>query len=231
MNIELFDKAVDFIASRTDEQLDLGDWQKSWTNRGTIAPSSEYVNCGTIACAGGWIALSPEFNELGVYPGIAGAPRFDGDAAYSAMAKLFDIPRHVAANLFYFRTTDDEVQFGEFANTMTDRQLWLSRARMVRANYLIKKSCKFRNKPVEVEAFTFDDVLTIGRENAKSVVNYVPWSFTFKGYQVTRQRDDGYLIQLEHGAHVLTKDRMLVIYSDGAYVISKAIFEATYERV
>lgn len=230
MNIELFDKAVDFIASRTDTQLDLGDWQKSSTQRGTIASSSEYVNCGTIACAAGWIALNPEFNELGVYPGSAGAPRFDDNGGYYAMAKLFSLPQQVAANLFYFRTFDDESQFGEFANKMTDRQLWLSRARVVRAEYATEPA-KYRLKPVAVDVFTFDQMLEEGKKIATTIVNGVPWSFTFKGFAVTHERDDCYLIQFQNGASQMTKDSVLVVTARGSYICDKEIFEATYERV
>jgi hypothetical protein len=216
MNFELFDKAVDFIASREDKQLNLGNWQVFSSH---VTSSSAAVHCGTIACAGGWLALNPEFEAIGVSAGSFGAPRFCGLSHYGALAKLFDIPECEARDLFYFRTSADADTFGEVENDlMTDRQLWLSRARLVRAKYAPEVSNKYRSKPVEVEAYT---------------VNGMPWSFNFKGYPVTHERDDLYMIQLggEASLRYLTPNSMLVIGADCTYVIGQKIFEESYERV
>lgn len=235
MNVELFDKAVDFIASRDDQQLDLSDWQ-----RGKIAVHSLQVTCGTIACAGGWLALNPEFEALGLQPGLTGSPYLGTLVGYGALAKLFELPYRVATNLFYFRQYEDMELFGgEACNLMTDRQLWLSRARVVRAAYgpaleapkPKAPSKKYRNKPVEVEAFTFEDVLAEGRKNSTYSVNGVPWSFAFKGYPVTHERDDCYLIRMGKKTSVLDENQILVLSLGDAFVCSREDFAEAYERI
>lgn len=40
----------------------------------------------------------------------------------------------------------------------------------------------------------FEDVIAWGREHADSVVDGVPWSFTYKGFHFTHEHDDLYLI-------------------------------------
>lgn len=231
MNFELFDKAVDFIASREDKQLNLGNWQAFAPN---ITPSSEAVHCGTIACAGGWIALNPEFEALGVRAGSFGAPRFWGLSSYEALAKLFDISINDANDLFNFKTSDDADTFGKVENDlMTDRQLWLSRARLMRAKYAPRVSNKYRNKPVEVEAYTFQEIVKEGVKSGAALVSGMPWSFQFKGYPVTHERDDLYMIKLGGvgSMRYLLPNSMLVIGPGGPYVLGQKIFEETYEHV
>lgn len=228
MNIELFDKAVEFIASREDKQLNLGNWQSF----SSVALTSRDVTCGTIACAGGWLALNPEFEALGLYAGQFGAPRFEGLVAYGALSKMFNISYGDAQKLFYFRTFDDTEEFGEVAyNQMTDRQLWLSRARLIRAKYVSMVSHKFRRKPDEVEAYTFKEVIQAGIDSGAALVNGMPWSFIFKGYPVTHERDKLYLIKLENGTSGLSEDNMLVLADGCSFVCSKSVFEQIYERV
>ncbi len=230
MNIGLFDKAVNLVASKTSEQLDLGGWQ--WNGSGEIASSSDEVNCGTIACAAGWIALDREFQSLGVFPNPSGVPRFGGSLGYDALATLFDITEAESYNLFYTRNGDDFKEFGhDMVVHMTDRQLWLSRARMLRARYVqVETSNTYWSKRVEVTAFTFDQIIDYGRKAASNLVNGMPWSFTFNGYPVTHERDDLYLIQLKDRVRELTPDSILVIGADDTYVYDKKVFEATYER-
>jgi hypothetical protein len=230
MNIGLFDKAVNLVASKTSEQLDLGNWQ--WNGSGEIASSSDEVNCGTIACAAGWIALDREFQSLGVLPNPSGVPRFGGSVGYGALATLFDITEAESYNLFYTRNGDDFKEFGhDMVVHMTDRQLWLSRARMLRARYVqVETSNTYWSKRVEVTAFTFDQIIDYGRKAASNLVNGMPWSFTFMGYPVTHERDDLYLIQLKDRVRELTPESVLVIGADDTYVYDKKVFEATYER-
>jgi hypothetical protein len=133
MNIELFDDAMEFIASLSDSQLKLHSWQDLDMERYIITSSSQ-VECGTIACAAGWLTLNPQFEALGLKVGVCGVPTFKNQEAYWAMADLFNLPYRVAVNLFSRRGFDDADTFSETAmENMTDRQLWLSRARIVRA--------------------------------------------------------------------------------------------------
>lgn len=41
---------------------------------------------------------------------------------------------------------------------------------------------------------SFDEVIAYGREHASSVVDGVPWAFTYKGFHFTHEHDDLYLI-------------------------------------
>lgn len=239
MNFELFDKAVDFIASRSDSQLNLGNWQYNSAQKSDdlmwphIAKSSEEVTCGTIACAAGWLALSADFNALGLYPNPAGCPIFKGSSAYHAMRVLFDITHNDAKELFAFRSGSDSVTFGrDISNQMTDRQLWLSRARSIRAKYvaIIENPNKFRSKPVEVEAYTFEEIIAAGKKSATSMVDGVPWSFAFRNCLVTHENDNLYLISTVNGSHYLYRDMVYVTGPNIDQVVSKEHFEANYER-
>lgn len=149
MNIELFDKAVAVIDRTPDDQLELGYWQAAVSIQtvDVFVYKPEHVTCETIACAGGWLALQPEFREQGLSSGNHGIPTYCGYVGYSALACLFNIPHRVALDLFWssdnlaeesilFDDGCNEQQMDEAWHCMTDRQLWLSRARVVRAQFL-----------------------------------------------------------------------------------------------
>ncbi len=41
---------------------------------------------------------------------------------------------------------------------------------------------------------TFDELVEFGRKNGANIVNGMPWSFTYKGYAVSHENDDCYII-------------------------------------
>lgn len=91
---------------------------------------------------------------------------------------------------------------------------------------------RFRKKPVVVEAITFEEFVTYGREHAASLVNGMPWSFTYKGHPVTHENDACYLIPTLEGTHNFTPADMLITGVKGEiYPCKRDIFEATYEAV
>ncbi len=91
-------------------------------------------------------------------------------------------------------------------------------------------SNSFKKKPVVIQAFTFEEVIAYGRENASNVTNGIPWSFTFRGHSLTHERDDCYLVSTLEGIDRLTPNDVLIIGERGeVYPFSKEIFEETYE--
>lgn len=124
MNIELLMKAAQVIEDVPEDKLDLRDWQIGMV----VARNSEEVTCGTIACAAGWLTLSPVFNELGVYASTHAYPmrrdRWE-QSGYEMFAELFEIPYFQAARLFGQRRSYADTDRIE----MSDKQVWLTRAR------------------------------------------------------------------------------------------------------
>ena len=91
---------------------------------------------------------------------------------------------------------------------------------------------KYRKKPVEIEAITFDELVQYGKENGGNIVNGMPWSFIYKGHPITHENDRRYLIPTLEGTHNMTPDDMLITGVKGEiYPCKLDIFNATYEAV
>jgi len=91
---------------------------------------------------------------------------------------------------------------------------------------------KFRKKPVEIEAITFDELVEYGKVNGGNIVNGMPWSFNYKGHPITHENDECYLIPTLEGTHEMTKKDMLFTGEQGEiYPCKLDIFEQTYEKV
>ncbi len=91
---------------------------------------------------------------------------------------------------------------------------------------------KFRKKPVVIEAFTFDEMVSLGLATSKNIVNGMPWSFDVNGHAVTHENDDCYVICTLEGTHHMTRADMLIVGIKGEiYPCKLDIFEATYEPV
>jgi|GEM_PF-1759375 len=102
-----------------------------------VSEKGESLDCGTIACAAGWLGMHPKFNKLGlsvVQGGLGGfrlhldsGSAADNARAYSGqMAKVFNLPHADALKLFNAR------QYHERAGgwrALTDKQVWLRRVR------------------------------------------------------------------------------------------------------
>ena len=91
---------------------------------------------------------------------------------------------------------------------------------------------KVRKKPVEVEAFTFEEIVAFGLANGANVVNGVPWSFDFRGHRITHETDDLYLIPTADGTMRFARTDLLIVGVKGEiYPCKREIFDATYELV
>jgi len=91
---------------------------------------------------------------------------------------------------------------------------------------------KYRKKPVEIEAITFDELVEYGKQVGANIVNDMPWSFEYKGCQIFYENDKCYLILTLEGTHKFTPDDMLITGVKGEiYPCKSDIFEMTYEEV
>lgn len=91
---------------------------------------------------------------------------------------------------------------------------------------------KYRKKPVEIEAITFDEFIEYGKESGANIVNDMPWSFHYKGHPVTHENDECYLIPTLEGTHNFTPSDMLITGVKGEiYPCKIDIFELTYEPI
>lgn len=76
-----------------------GDCRKYTTDSEQI----KNIDCKTIACFGGWVAINPYFQSLGVYPGSEGEPCMRGCSRPSEVSyKLFG-----DHELFYLRENNE----------------------------------------------------------------------------------------------------------------------------
>ena len=91
---------------------------------------------------------------------------------------------------------------------------------------------KYRKKPVEIEAISFDELVAYGRANGANIVNGMPWSFRYKGWQITHENDDCYLIPTLEGTMNFARGDMLITgVASEIYPCKPDIFAATYEPV
>lgn len=90
---------------------------------------------------------------------------------------------------------------------------------------------KARKKPVEIEFFTFEEVVAFGKlNNPDSIHGDRAWSFEFKGRSLTHENDDAYIISTLEGNHLFTSQDVLIVGVKGEiYPCKKDIFEMTYE--
>lgn len=89
---------------------------------------------------------------------------------------------------------------------------------------------KYREKPVVVEAITFEELVQHGRASGASIINGMPWSFTYGGWPVTHENDDCYIITTLEGLMQMGRTDVLITGVKGEIYPCKAdIFAATYE--
>jgi len=92
---------------------------------------------------------------------------------------------------------------------------------------------KYRKKPVVIEALTFNEFIDYGKSHCNLLEMGMPWSFTFKGYNITHENDECYLIPtIESDIQKMTSQDMLIVGVKGEiYPCKLDVFEQTYERV
>jgi hypothetical protein len=93
---------------------------------------------------------------------------------------------------------------------------------------------KFRKKPVEIEAITWNELVEHGKTEVgdKALINGMPWSFEYGGHPITHENDECFLIPTLEGIHNMTPKDMLITGVNGEiYPCKLDIFEKTYEAV
>lgn len=107
---------------------------------------------------------------------------------------------------------------------------------------------KYRKKPlvipVVIEAITFDELVEHGLNSPGAQIDFrkadpnspvwnaMPWSFEYKGYSITHENDDRYLIPTLGGLMSFNRGDMLrTTAAGGLYPCKADIFEQTYEKV
>ena len=86
-------------------------------------------DCGTIACAAGWLALHPDMKKLGLTRDQMGTPMYLDMDGYDALAAVFGINWQDARNLFGTRGMSRLDEPREGTVMMTDKKLWMYRVR------------------------------------------------------------------------------------------------------
>lgn len=90
---------------------------------------------------------------------------------------------------------------------------------------------KYRKKPVEIEAITFEELINYGKANTDNIVEGMPWSFKYKGHHISHENDFCYLIPTLEGTHNMTPNDMLITGVQGEiYPCKIDIFNQTYEK-
>jgi hypothetical protein len=89
---------------------------------------------------------------------------------------------------------------------------------------------KYRKKPVEIDAITFNELVEHGKNIGANMINGMPWSFDYNDHPVTHENDECYLIPTLEGIMKFTPRDMLItgVYGE-IYPCKKDIFEKTYE--
>lgn len=91
---------------------------------------------------------------------------------------------------------------------------------------------KYRKKPVVIEAITFDQLVDFGIRNSENLVNGLPISFEYKGYPITLDNYQCYLIPTSEGVMNMTpKDMLITGVAGEIYPCKIDIFKKTYEQV
>jgi hypothetical protein len=91
---------------------------------------------------------------------------------------------------------------------------------------------KYRKKPVEIEAITFDELVQHGIDSQAHCIRGMPWSFQYAGHPITNENDDCYLIPTLEGTMKMGRTDMLITGVAGEiYPCKLEIFEKTYTPV
>ena len=89
---------------------------------------------------------------------------------------------------------------------------------------------KYRRRERTVQAITFEELVEFGRRNGKAnIVNGMPWSFDFRGFPITHENDECYLLPAPGLTMRFNRGDMLVIEKDQIYPLPPDTFAYFYE--
>lgn len=95
---------------------------------------------------------------------------------------------------------------------------------------------QYRTKPRLVTAIAFAQLVAHGIEQCKadgrdsSIVNGMPWSFSYDGHPVTHEHDDCYIISGKDGSMKMGRHDMLVTDQGNICPVPREVFLANFER-
>ena len=100
MNKDNVQKAINVMQRVVDQKRAFGITMWQDTEDDIVTQEEVLHNCGTAACFGGWVAVSPEFQEGGGYAdNWSGQPSLEDETGYKAIAHWLGISRYVAQSL------------------------------------------------------------------------------------------------------------------------------------
>lgn len=147
-NIERLVRAYQIIGGIPEDRFDLTAVYSHPTPRDKDGRGT--LGCNTIACAMGWLALHPEFQQLGLAPGMRGGIKLDGfelggfaASNYALVAShLFDLPGGMRDGVDLFGTVGHSVFDGRLFGRITDKERFLARMRIYlqRHGYVSKEA-------------------------------------------------------------------------------------------
>lgn len=78
--------------------------------------------------------------------------------------------------------------------------------------YVIKSEIVLPNVKgdVIVEVVSFDELIEYGRVSGANIINGMPWSFTYRGFPITHENDECYLIPTPNGIDKFKPGEFLV---------------------
>ena len=80
-----------------------------------------------------------------------------------------------------------------------------------------------------MDAITFRELVEHGKINGSVFVEGVPWSFDYKGFPVSHENDECYLITSNTTTHRMTPSDMFCIDCTGEeFVCEKTMFDKLY---
>lgn len=136
MKIDLLKDAYEIIDGIPTQHFNLNRWVHE------DGASCSTNGCGTIACAGGWLALHPKFNELGLrmkwnrgngrgYNTQVVTYGSGSVSAFEALAKVFNIAEQDARKLFSaaYHSDYDQAIFRVRGNNISHKELFKSRVK------------------------------------------------------------------------------------------------------
>ena len=90
----------------------------------------------------------------------------------------------------------------------------------------------YKHKPTKVDAITFDELVAYGIKQVVPMYDGMPWSFGYKGHQITHENDDCYLIPTLEGTMSFNRGDMLITgVNDEIYPCKQDIFKKTYDPI
>ncbi len=138
--IELLRDAYAVIDGIPARRIALYTWQsprgmvKYYPITAKFKKTADEIDCGTLACAAGWLCLHPKFQELGLRVSREGDPTLADNArvhGFDALARVFHITEPQAYRLF---------RLASAAPVGQHKSIWLDRCLNLIAQLQLSKS-------------------------------------------------------------------------------------------